>query len=429
MLGPLLGQRTAAAPVRVGTTQRAVDVVTTNDGDRLLGIVTARDKRVVIMAIRRVWLEETLPERYERLREVETRDRRKRETEVLARIAEWRGKRAEHRALATFLDEESARLRKAFAEPDDESPLSEFVLVRLPTDDVRRVYVQTSGRRRAGLLAYRERLENVEDRAADALVRELRRRNVAVPAGPIDLSARLPKAEPTHPDVWEARVAAIEYEYVERLDFQGTGNVLVRTSGREAAPIGLEEVLSAFTKKAQPLNLLDLVDPPKGAPAAANTALGPKPNPEQFRSAIEEAEKRDLTGFRVTRVDPQLERMRVVVQTMFVAKVPQSNAGQTEWRVVWQHDESLDASQPRPELEERIAEDERVGRIFETIRALGVGGDAQLKTALRFGAATMAAQSAADDAFFEFIRAATATLDAEWPNKTNGTDTEERAEP
>lgn len=403
----VLASSSFAADRRVPTTDRGVDVVTLTDGERILGAIAARDEAGnVTIAVRRVWLEEHHRERADDLLAAAERERKAAHERRLERIAEWRESRADRPGLARFLDTEVARLRKEFEEADDdpEAKPSEFVLVPLAADEIRRVYVQPVPRRRVALLAWRERLEDVEERSADALARDLKRQNVAMPEGVIDLSDRFPPNAATGDDeaTWAARVALVEYQYVQPLDFQGTGNVLIRTTGRDEEP-GLEEVLAAFVKPAATVNLLDLLDPPKGAPrqpAATKPALD---------TAIKEAEARGLTGFRVTRVEPDLVGNRARVETSFVAKLP------TGWTTVWRKEVTADATRVRPELEERIAEDERVGKLLTTIRTLGVGGDEAVTKAIRFGAATMAAQEAANDAFFEFTESAGESLDARWP--------------
>lgn len=411
-----LGSTGWAAQRRVPTTELGVDVLTLTDGDRVLGSVTgeARDGTVTI-AVRRAWLKENLPERHDELLEAAERERRAAHDRRIARITAWRNERLDHAGISRFLETQTRKLEAAFAtddegdgEADDDiepTMESEFVLLSFAKDELRRTYVQPPSRRVIAALAWRERLRNVESRSVDSLGRELRRGNVAMPGQPVDLSDRLPRvsAADEDGDAWAARVAVVEYQYVESLDYQGTGDVLVRTTGRDEQP-GLEEVLAEFAKPVQGLNILDLVDPPRGGPKPGTTRKAPS-----YEKAIAEAEKRGLKGFRVTTVEPNLLGKRTVVETRFVAKLP---AG---WRTIWRNTSTADASKARPELEERIAEDERVGQLLKTVGALGLGGDGAMTTAVRFGAATMAAQEEANDAFYEFTESVGGSLDAPIP--------------
>jgi hypothetical protein len=99
----------------------------------------------------------------------------------------------------------------------------------------------------------------------------------------------------------------------------------------------------------------------------------------------------------VTRVEQNLDAKRVEVETRFVARIPGSS-----WTTIWQHVEKADASKPRPEAEQQIMQDPQVRSALELIRSVGLGAEEQVTLAIRFGAATMEAQNAADRRFFQF---------------------------
>ena len=72
------------------------------------------------------------------------------------------------------------------------------------------------------------------------------------------------------------------------------------------------------------------------------------------------------------------------------------------WETVWSHRESQDSTKPRPDVEARIAEDPQIKQALSAMKSFGFGADDQVQQAIRFGAATMAAQQGADARFFEF---------------------------
>src|SRR6185436_13275755 len=110
------------------------------------------------------------------------------------------------------------------------------------------------------------------------------------------------------------------------------------------------------------------------------------------------AEQEDAGGFRVTRVTPDATGGRATVETRFVALLPGGR-----WETVWRDTETVEAARADKDRVERIERDPQIKQVLELIRAAGLGdGETQLQSALRYGAATMQAQEAADARFLEF---------------------------
>ena len=73
------------------------------------------------------------------------------------------------------------------------------------------------------------------------------------------------------------------------------------------------------------------------------------------------------------------------------------------WETIWSHEAARDVSAVRRDLVDRIAKDPQVRKAGDMIRSLGLSVNQDtFDLALRFGAATMDAQQAADSRFFEF---------------------------
>ena len=109
------------------------------------------------------------------------------------------------------------------------------------------------------------------------------------------------------------------------------------------------------------------------------------------------AEAEKISGFRVTRSEEDLAAKRVAVETRFVARMPDGS-----WKTVWQRVETADASKARPDVEQQIMQDPQIRTALELVKSFGLGGEEQVKMAIRFGAATQEAQKQADSLFFEF---------------------------
>jgi hypothetical protein len=181
----------------------------------------------------------------------------------------------------------------------------------------------------------------------------------------------------------------LEYTYRQPLDFQGTGDTLIRTGGDQKPD--LSGLFQKLLKQQVDSVLQDLLSD-GGRPVTAA-----KSDRDWLAPAIAMAKTASAKGFRVTRVQLDPQGLRVAVETRFVARLAEE-----DWRTVWSATELADGSVPRPEAETRIEQDPQVKSALASLRGLGLIDDAPIRQAIRTGAATMAAQQAADRAFFAF---------------------------
>lgn len=407
---------------RSSQNQLAVDVVRLRSGERLLGaVLNESPDGTVRMAVQRRWLREALPEFYRSVAADETAAQQTITAELSERIERWvteveaRPRREdETRQLLGFLADQRRQLQRRLkrlqadeTQRDDAPGLdTQFVLLELPRNRVASRFIQPAERRRVALLAWRERFREVETLSADQLRSSLEMRNIDVADStePVDLSDRVPPAAQTD-DEWAARQAIVEFQLVRPLEFQGTGGALFRTDGG-AAQINLAAVLPQLLQSQLTSQLADLLDEPgignagRGGKKAAATALT-----ESLGPAIREAEQLGLRGFRVTQLDLDLPRGQARVTEQFVARMP---GGQ--WKIVWSETVTEDARKARAAAEEQIGNDPQVKQLLQLAEQLGGAGD-QVKTAVRFGAATMAAQQSAGARFFAFRDRHTQRLD------------------
>jgi hypothetical protein len=379
-----------ASPARL-----AVDLVTLDSG-RLRGAFLGVDADgIVTMAVQRSWLKSTRPARYEELVGHEAAEAKAAAMQLLDRIRSWLDEKPKSNALVTFLEVEVERVEARLAKLDARAGDSQFVLVKFPRRAAKYSFAQPPQNRRIAMLAWRERLDDVETREAADLEKQLRDAGIDPATDVPDLADRLPPALQDETE-WAARRAVVEFELADKLEFQGIGNALVRTDGG-AAKVGLEQLLPELLPQLlqdQPGGqLADLLQEP-----GLNPRRGNKTSTPDFSGAIRQAERSGTNGFRVTTVDLNLQQKRANVETRFLAKLPSG-----KWETIWSHQAAGDTSKPRPDIQRQIENDPQVAEALKLAKSLGLGAGGQLQTAMNFGAATMEAQKIADQAFFHFL--------------------------
>lgn len=384
----------AAPPAKkAATSELAVDVVDLKPaGPSFRGAILNRAADgALLMAVSRQWLKTSQPAIYEKESAGEAEGRKEQLAELLERIDAWREEHPDHKKLQFYLGEERDRIEKLVkAGPEVARPAEEsyFLLVEIPAARIRKATPQPPQKKVIALAAWQEGFENVETRSVSDLEKELKNRKIDVSKLSLDLTDRLPPQRDSDSQ-WTARKALVEYEYLKPVDFQGTGDVLVRV-GEEAKAPPVASLIGDLFNSQLSRELGDLLGNPAGPK---------KPAAAPFEKATRAADKEGATGLRVTRVDQNLAARRVSVEQSFLARMSDGT-----WHVVWSMTETADASKSRPEAEERIEKDPQVKQALNLVQQLGLGGDGDetVQTAIRFGAAVMDAQSNADARFFRF---------------------------
>ena len=196
-------------------------------------------------------------------------------------------------------------------------------------------------------------------------------------------------------DQWRARVALLQDAYGAPVTSQGTGDIVVRSDQE----MTIEALLPVVTDmlKGDVGGLLDLF--------GGGGGRKPPPAPDRWLSSARSQAESD-GRFRATRVQTKPEQGVVNVESAFEVRLADGS-----WGTVWRARQQIDATQPRPGLEERIAADPRVGQAINAIKVLGVVDEQAMAEAIRFGAATMEAQEAIDRQFAAFRSDHTLRLD------------------
>lgn len=400
LIGALLATCLVVTPIlaqskSVPRDQLAVDVVTLKAGRSLRGAVLYRSpKGDLSVAVSRAWLKQANPSDYEEKASADAQSQREAWTQTRDRLTSLLETAPDQSRLAFLYRSELDRLEELLAK--DEPPETLFLVLDLPAASVGKVTLATPERRRLALLAWQEELPDVETRDANSLKQILVKEGVPL-EGPLpDLSGRLP-AQPQSEREWAARLALVEYALGRPLDFQGMGSTIVQTGADQ--PVDLATVLPRLLQEQVGSVLDDLL-------GNAKPAGKPVDDRELLKPAIAAAEKAGARGFRVSRLQLNAETSQVRVETRFVARL-----GADDWQPVWAAVEQADGRQARPDQETQIEADPQLQTALKSIQSLGLGVEDGLRQAIRVGAATMAAQQAADGRFFELRERYTRRLD------------------
>jgi hypothetical protein len=374
----------------------AVDVVALKGGLEVRGSIVSRAADgAVTIAVRREWLQQhdQVLHDEQAAREVEQRAESRRQ--LTTRIRAWLDERKDDVELSAILRRELETFEQQPADnvKPDAKP-SEFLLIELPAERVRRVFAQPPERRQVGLVAWEAGLDGVERQTFVQLAQRLDEQKIDWRTKVVDLTDRLPRGAMQDEREWAARQAVYEYAFRKRVEFQGTGDLVLRTDSGAAPAIG-PDLLNGLLGGNLGADLADLL----------GTGGADKPKRKSWReTVVEAAEKEGVRGCRITRMASDLATKQVTVEQTFLARMPDGS-----WEAIWTHSETLDAAKERKDLEERIRQDPQVAEAFKLFEQLGGAGN--VETAVRFGAATMEAQQRADDRFFEFKDRYTAQLD------------------
>lgn len=394
--GVLLTSPDAGAAKPAGLKRFAVDFLTLKSGDRLRGALLGQDGQgVVSIAVQRAWLAERRPELLEKHVRGERIEAVRNATLLRDRIKSWIDQTDEPQLKIAFLETELDRAQTTLRKASDPDGLAtQFVVLRFLRSEVAKSFVQPPQNRQIAVVAWSEKLENVERRETSDLLAELKDNGIDNPADePVDLTSRVPPLAESDTE-WAARRAIVDYHFGKKLDFQGMGGSLFRT-GEGAPQVDLAQVLPQLLKSQ--LGSLNSIADILGEPGLGTPARQPAAKKDELRTAIEMAGREGVSSFRVTQLNLNPARRQATVTQQFLAKMPDGS-----WQAVWRKTVSEDASKPRPELQEQIANDPQVAQVLKIVQGLGGGQGNQLNLALQFGGATMEAQKTANRQFFEF---------------------------
>ena len=372
-----------------------VDIVLLKGGAELRGSLLARTPELKI-AVQRDWLTTHQPEMAKQAAELESQQQKANQEQLAQRITSWRTDRADQPRLTFVLDRELELLKQP-AGPKVAS--SQFVIVSIPSDRVRRVFEAPAASRKLAAAAWFERLERVEETVLGKLKSQVELTHPQWTTEKFDISDRLPNGQPQSDDEWAARQAIWEFEFCKELSFQGTGNFVIRVEAGQKPDLAALLSQSSESLLGGQLDLLGLGD--LGLEGAKPKA----PVAETWQNkAIAEATKLGMRGFVVTRSEQFTGKGPAVVTSQFFARLSDG-----KYHLIWSDQVSTDpATIPTADLK-RIEDDPQIQEVLKVAKALQLGNEVQ--QAVRFGGAVEVSLNTATGHFAEFRSRYNRTLD------------------
>ena len=340
------------------------------------------------LAVSREWLRKTSAVLFKKGTSAETSIRKMALEELRDRLNRELGHVPDDSRFGAFLRSEGKRVEKLLSDPVAPAE-AQFVWLDLTKHEIAKAAPASADNRRIAGWSWYERLANVEARDAAALEQDLRQRG-------IDPAQRLPDFSECFPirmqseQEWASRVALVEYALEKPLDFQGTGDRLVRVD-RGANPKNAAALIPRLFGGQVDAMLKDLLGDRRTPPA------NPGSSDAWLKTARQEANGEKARSFRAMRVDLDMTSRQATVESVFAIRLKNG-----DWKTIWSDRESLDATKQRPATETAISDDPQVKSAVASLKSLGNIADDQVRQAIRFGAATMEAQQAVDRRFVAF---------------------------
>ena len=384
-----------------------VDVATLRQGKPVRGLVVGGDgssNSPWLMAVERSVYEADHPSSTAQATKVEFQKAVQAIRDLQTRIESELKQPDLNPAYKNFLSDEQQRIAALpWATTPDTGQASQasktrFMWLELTNKECSAIRRAPAEAQRVAVWAWSEKLTGVHQRDRADLERELVQANIDVKLKLPDLSKELPP-RPESEELWQARLAIVRYTMAGGVDFQGSNGVYVRAGSGQAAgaaDIGplIQKMMGGSIE-----SLLQELDPTSKSQAKSNSS-------DWFRSVVSPAEELGRREFRITRLDQDPSGQAASVETALVAKLPQRG-----WQIVWSSKQTRQAAEVTAQAEQQISQDPQVKTALSLLAALGAGADAEIKKAIRYGAATMAAQAAADSEFLKLRDRFTNRLD------------------
>ena len=296
--------------------------------------------------------------------------------------------------LFAFLRSEITHAEKQLEDIDSFSP--DFLWVTLNADVIRRTEPASPADRQMLLWAWSENIPDAQNCTTTELLTLLKARHVEPIDWPLAFIKRIP-AQTQTADEWIARMALVEYAFGKPLNFQGTSQALVRSGNVE--PLDVATIFGDMIKGQVETQLGDLFGEllPDNAGRPQPAAPVTSPSAASLEKAIRIAESENSFGFRSTILDLTGSPTRGNVVVRFHTKREDGT-----WKAIFEKTEPIDALKVRPDAEALLLDDPQVKQTLELARTIGGDIDEQITRAVRYGAATMAAQQASDRAFITY---------------------------
>ena len=376
----------AQQPSRV---RSGFDTINLKTHEQLKGVLLdANANEELKIAVSREWLRRTDANAYAKIAKQAEVDEQRANIQLRDRLKQL-NTRDQHPAFDFFVKKELERIESVIDSPTEEE--SQFLVLKIKRTQVASLSMAMDANRRIALWGWFERLAKIESREVSDIAKELKSRDPAFDAAnpAPDLSSRLPIMEQTE-DEWTIRIAILAYGLSKRIEFQGTGAVMIQVNDDKQPP-DLSALLVQMLQLQTSSVIGDLTGKVDKSPSA------PRARSPWMNAAISKTEQQKEAYFRATHVQLDPLGENASVESVFMVKLPND-----EWRTVWKRSHNELASQQAAAAMGRVMRDPQLASLAKTLQVIP-GASESMEKAIRFGAATLTAQSAVNDQFGEFI--------------------------
>lgn len=417
----LLSTQAAAQLPTVPDNRLGVDVVRLQSGQRLYGFILAETPDSLTVAIERSWLLRTYPKQAQEWITQEKQSAQEAVRTRVERISQWLAERPNDARLNLFLEDERTRISRP---QEDSAPERFFAVITLPRDQLRSFEFQSPAPRKVAGLAFQHRLTSVTVTPAATLKQQLESKQVDVNRSEVDLTSDFHPLLDS-PVQWFARKALVEHLLREPLEYQGTGNLLIRKSDQPDVGALVTQMLSGGGGT----DAISKLGAELGLPEFRQV----KESHDWWRKPCQEAQRDGFNGVMISRLESSLLSPVVKVSVHFFAKqsdeivepTPALASNQTtsakptpandslRWFEVQRFVATASSDQQNGEKLERLKQDPQIRNVLDSLAALGLQGDSSLlDQALKTGAATQQALEEANALANAFLARHTRALDS-----------------
>ena len=366
----------------------AVDVVHLKNQKQIRGFVlSAKPNEDVSIAVSKIWLEREDPVAYLKAEESAKQEAEKARLQLRDRLKILANDPAQMRdgAFGFHVRSELERIESEIANPPDQEV--QFLVLRAKSATVSSLNIATDANRKMAVWSWHERLPDIESRKPSSLINELKLKKIDATTAPPDLASRF-YVTLEEDDFWTIRLAIVSYRLDKAIEFQGSGDVMLFVGGEQPPDFAL---LMGQMMQSQLNSLIQELTGVSKKPSKVKSEEA-----EWTKSAIAQAEKRNVGYFRATTVRTEPSGNAATVESIFMVKLASG-----QWTVAWKTSTSQLASEQNGDAIKRITNDPQVKAIQSQFEALG-GAGISLDSAIRIGSATMTAQRNVNDEFLRF---------------------------
>ncbi len=357
----------------------AFDTLHLRDRTKSTGVLLGRDSRHAYLAVRRQAVEASKGAIRRYLKKAD--DEEQIAYEQLRDRTQAMVPEPQHDAYRFVLEQERDRALRWLS--GMERTPSELVILSIPLGDVAKQELAGTENHSIALWAWYKQIDAPESSDASSLREALQKENVDLTRQSPDLGSRF-QAIPQNGDEWNARIALVRYSRDRAIEFQGTAGMMVRIGDRNA-PADIASLLAQGVQQQSKDLVNELLD-------------GRKPKRLDWMESCQGMLKEERDDyFRASCMDQDMAQGDGTVESVFAVRLGSA------WRTIWKVAVPIDIQAVPDASQQQVENDPQIRTLLAMVESLGIGSKETIDRALKVGAATMQAQSQANQKF-EFFR-------------------------